>query len=237
MTSKARLSLVFWLATMTIVSRSGAAAAQWREPRSETAFFEVGLALSGNQSDAYTRGLERRGYDEGPLGFSVGWLLSAGTMIPTSRRGPDLGVAVRWERLELGEWSRDTREGRELYRWDTRAASLALRVRQRLAGEWLAIYGQLHGGLAYAYRERGLESRTLETVHHGWSVGGVAGLAVNFWKYGGMFFELGYSHARVLEDAAGHPHNDGGTSLVVGVRARLVTRRNASPGAKYRPQY
>ena len=231
MKRKDPISMLVWPLTMTFVSltfvslSAAPALAQWREPRRETVFAEAGFGVSGDRHDGYVRRLEGQGYGEDPFRFSVVPTVSVGVMLPSRWQHADLGLVFRYEHLEHQWFEREVEGSRdEIFAWDSKAASLGLRVRRRLAKEWLALYGQLQAGLGYAQTAVGREDREHERMHYGVSVGGVAGLATNFFKYGGMFFEAGYTHAPILKNGAGQRHNDGGTSLLFGFRVRLVAR-------------
>src|SRR5262245_34914503 len=119
---KSWVSLAFWLFAMTSVSWSASTAhAQWREPRSETVFFELGAGLSGQVQGAY---MKRVGYHPGMVGgVGAAVALTVGTMFPSSRSGPDFGLLLRWERLEKIEHDLLSDPEQPIQNWTTSAAS------------------------------------------------------------------------------------------------------------------
>jgi hypothetical protein len=212
---------VFSMCVMAIGVMAGNARAEDRVRR-ETWFGELGIGMSGQVDDAYVRRLHDFGFDSGPMfeneiGIST---QSIGYMFR-----PNYGVLLRHEGLEHRQLHRrrDAEHGDDEFRWDSRAVLLGLRARHPFLHEWFAVYGQLDLGLGIArssYQNLGEDSHVELDFAPVASV--VAGLAANFFKYGGGYIEAGYTYARMLENNFGDKHQDGGFTVTAGLRLRAL---------------
>ena len=222
-----RRALVLGILHTLVMFVPAARAEDARPERRETFFMEAGFGMSQTIEDAYVQRLEdfRFESDTGEL-FVAGNLWahaeSLGYMLT-----PNFGLLVRHELLESRGFVRyltDDKDDR--YNWDSRAISLGARARKPLHREWFAVYAQANLGLGIArtrYRNHGQELH--KDTKFGPSLGVLGGVDLNFFKYGGMFVEGGYTFAPLLENDFGDGHNDGGLSLLFGLRIRMLEEK------------
>jgi hypothetical protein len=189
--------------------------------RREGAFVEAGLGFSGVSESAYVQRLEDFRFESDieltpPVihAESIGYVLH-----------PNFGVLLRHELLEERQFVRDLGGSLEQdeYGWTTRAISVGGRGRIPLVREWIALRAQLNVGLGLSqtrYKNHG--ERRHEERELGLAVGLVLGADFNFFKYGGAYVEAGYVLAPVLENNFGDRHDEGGATLIFGVRLRTL---------------
>ncbi len=188
--------------------------------RREHLFFEVGIGALYSRSDRYTVRLRDFGYHGEYDGDPV-FHFSAAAYYSILRY---LKVGLHFSFLDENRFT-DAEE-----RFDWRAFRLGVDIRGAwpLADDWLTLYLQASGGLAFAtthYRNdmpSTLTDDPLPVVEDretfwGFHVGGGGGVQLTPWRWAGFFWQVEYLWAPVIENLIDDTHDSGGVALTTGV--------------------
>jgi hypothetical protein len=191
--------------------------------RHERWMLELGLAGGRARESDFVDRLEEFGFDwptQNPLFWpsaSLSW---------TAR--PLLGAVVTVGKLDHDGWERefgDHSSPRHVFEWQTWRASLQARGSLPMLSGWLTPYLQAGGGPALgltSYRDDtdGYDERE---QHWGWHLIGAAGLqfmpTTPRFRHVGLYHQIEYSTAPVIENLLGDVHDSGGLLISMGVRA------------------
>ncbi len=191
--------------------------------RHERWMLELGAAGGRSRESDFVDRMEEFGFDwptQGPL------LLPSASVAWTAR--PLLGAVVTVGKLDHDGWERELESHsspNHVFEWQTWRASVQARGSLPLLNGWLTPYLQAGGGPALgltSYRDETDGSDEREQ-HWGWHMIGAAGLqfmpTTPRFRHVGIFHQIEYSAAPVIENLLGDVHDSGGVLITTGVRA------------------
>ncbi|MFT3925938.1 MAG: caspase family protein [Myxococcales bacterium] len=186
-------------------------------------FFEVGGGLNSKQDDDYTRTLGQFRFAE-DLGQARVLGLDTSAGVGLTRH---LSLLAHYDnKIERRVYTRslqgpDSESRDERFSWTTRAVSLGLRARLALSKkEWVVGFAEGDVGLGIA-RTRMVGTGVHSFDHDfGLVLRGLLGLTFGVAEYFGVYLAGGYTYAPVTSNLIGQTHNDGGVTIVTGVRVR-----------------
>jgi hypothetical protein len=199
------------------------------DPGREMWSLEVGIGGGPLHDDDYVGQLSNFGYVPGypAIGPSrADWSVSLSRRIA----GP-VSALVRARQLDHRSFVRysadsDARHTRS-FGWTSYGFSLGARATWE-ATEGSGLYGQIEVGpaLSASNLEDSTTNPTVDETGSYWGVftEAAAGLQLNAWRHGGVFFEGDYAYAPVLKNLIGNTHDSGGFRFLFGIRARIWGR-------------
>lgn len=190
--------------------------------REEHLFFELGLGTLVKTSDRYVRRLNDFNFQSTEILDQTAWHWNLSMFVAVIRY-LQLGLTVAG--LDSGNF--EERESARTFKWDAYALGLCARARLPLANDWVVLYIQSGGGLAwgrtfykdnYPHDESG--SVTPDDSQRFWRyhVSGGGGAQLMPWRFFGFFMHGEYIYAPVISNLIGDKHNSGGIAIVTGVR-------------------
>jgi hypothetical protein len=193
----------------------------------ETWFFEFGMGVLRERTDAYTERLNQfsmRPINRPGYGFDAafGWMLK-----------PYLGLVGRYGLVESSHYySWGYGQADELL-WHTRAVTLGVRGRLPLWRRYLVLFGEAGAGMAFTRSRLGYlkpVGSTTEDVNrkdtdYNVALRGIIGLDVGITRRFGLYGAAGYSFAPTLENDLGERHLGGSWTYLMGLRFNGVQER------------
>lgn len=141
---------------------------------------------------------------------------------------PHLGAVISVGNLDYDGRERDFDDDTSTihrFTWETWRAAVQARASLPLFHSWLTPYIQGGGGPALgitSYHDEGDDSTETER-HWGWHVSGAAGLqlmpTIGRFRYVGLYQQVEFTRAPVIENLLEDVHDSGGMSLSIGLRA------------------
>lgn len=189
--------------------------------RKEHLFFEVGIGAQFGKTDGYNDRLQT---------FSLSGEEEGGPLFHFSAAA--YYSVLRWFKVGLhySFLDRDYYSGNdESFQWRAQRIGLNLRGTLPLADDWITLYIQAGGGLAFAVTRLTSDAPTLladvesepatdyKERFLGYYVGGGGGVQLTPWQYFGFFWQGEYAWAPIIENLIGDTHDSGGVMLVTGM--------------------
>jgi hypothetical protein len=207
------------LATLGVKGEAG----PWEESWS----LELGLGGLFNANDAYNHTLEDFRFEEQWHLFDSSATFS---VAGTRRLARNVSLVLAWTRLDSGSYKReafdlDTDRRNQWFEWSTHALGLYVRWTLPLLRGWLNPYVQAGGGLGWGtseYRDTLQASDVVDQqLHWGFHLAAAGGLQFMPWRHLGLYSQVSYIYAPVIENEVGQTHNSGGPTVVFGIRGAL----------------
>ncbi len=209
-----------------VVADVDAKGGQIVDNRLERLMLESSLGVFQARESDYTQRLGEFGFEDGAQLFPS--MAITGTAVWSFQR--NLAGLVTVGNLDMDLWSRefehsDAPDEKHVYHWETWRAALAARASLPLLRGWFTPYVQAGGGPALGlstYEDRTEHSEEMER-HWGLHLTGAAGLQLmptfGTWRHVGLFNQVEFSWAPVMENLLGDKHDGGGLMVSLGVRA------------------
>jgi hypothetical protein len=117
----------------------------------------------------------------------------------------------------------------ERFSWRAYRLGVSLRGALPLANDWLTLYVQADGGLAFAVThytnteppllvdDDDVPSEDFKERFWGFHVAGGGGVQFTPWQWAGFFWQAEYIYAPVIDNLIGDTHDSGGGVVVTGV--------------------
>ena len=191
--------------------------------RLENWMIETGLGGLSAQQDAYDQRLEDFGFGTGLQIFPGKLTWSAGLSWSPERH---LAVVGTVGKLDDATWTRTMgveTEEKDHFSWMSTRLALAVRAQLPLLHDWLVPYVQAGGGPAWTRTRFTDEAGEDHEVFWGphLDLGGGLQLmpTVGRWRHLGIFNQVEYVRAPVLQNLVGDTHDVGGLLFTAGLRA------------------
>jgi hypothetical protein len=193
---------------------------------------EAGVGAMGRVADAFTSRLDAFGYEPKRSWFGVD---PRGRASVAVYKGvvPHVAVGAHVTTLSGDEYVRTVSDSADEFAFGAYGAGPLVQLstaplgRRRPRATYFEIYGRVWGGLTLGTTtlttgatSTTARERTTET-HHGFAVGGAAGIAIVAPRLVAFFLQGGYDFAPTVANRLGDVHDGGGPSAQLGLRLRF----------------
>ncbi|HUU03255.1 MAG TPA: caspase family protein [Myxococcota bacterium] len=203
------------------------AVAKGPQPWREHWGIELGLGAWRSVSDGYSQRLDDFGYEKQLFDFDETFTITAAGLYSINRY---LAVGIGFGTLSGGSYRRevydlDGEQRDQTFDWSAYGIGPFVRGTLPLIDGILNPFLQAGCGLAFGrsvYRDPLQASEVVDDqLHWGYEIFVGAGLNVMIWDNFGIFGQVSYTFAPLVENLMGDIHDSGGPSFVLGIRGAL----------------
>jgi hypothetical protein len=180
---------------------------------------ELALGVLEGRRDGYVQEMRRFGFDE--FGGNV-WLGLSHQISLTAVRALTRHLALTLSLQELDAQDHERDAGNDApgasFGWSTYGLGAGLRGMVPLARDRFVPYAQLTAGPAAAFTNWTDQNGTLRQGFFGYHLGAGVGAAIVPWRRFGLFAQVAYTYAPVIDNRFGQTHDSGGVGMQMGGR-------------------